>query len=91
MKQHINGRDVYEPLGQLEMQTLCELYQVRLQLMKTESLTGMGPVDDLDPRTISPKHILDQNPAFRRVVRLLNVNTNHYMVHLPVPMPESQE
>ena len=28
MKQHINGRDVYEPLGQLEMQTLCELYQV---------------------------------------------------------------
>jgi len=54
----------------------------------------------VDPRTIRPEHIYDrsggvegsdsQDPAeaavhARRIVRVLNVRTNHYQVHLPRP------
>ncbi len=42
---------------------------------------------DLDPRTIRPEHMdlrAGEAGSARRVVRILNVNTNHYMCHLPV-------
>eukprot|EP00906_Rhabdomonas_costata_P032149 RCo045309 len=81
----INGRSVFVPLGHLEMETLCELFQVRLQVIKSESVGRLGPLESLDPRIIPPRDILDRNPTFRRIVRLLNVRSNHYMVHLPLP------
>ena len=38
----------------------------------------------IDPRTIRPEHYLDRNPQpGARLVRILNVRTNHYQVHLP--------
>jgi len=40
----------------------------------------------IDPRTIRPEHYLDRNHQDgARVVRILNVRTNHYQVHLPRP------
>ena len=37
----------------------------------------------VDPRTIPFSLIHDINSTQRRIVRLLNVNTNHYQIHLP--------
>ena len=43
----------------------------------------------VDPRTIRPEYVSDQLPpdplplAHRRIVRLVNKDTNHYLVHLP--------
>lgn len=40
----------------------------------------------IDPRTIRPEHYLDRNQdGGARLVRILNVRTNHYQVHLPRP------
>jgi len=40
----------------------------------------------IDPRTIRPEHYLDRNHQDgQRRVRILNVRTNHYQVHLPRP------
>ena len=42
----------------------------------------------IDPRTIRPEHMdmRSADPAWplHRVVRIVNVNTNHYMCHLPL-------
>jgi hypothetical protein len=80
---HVNGRDVFVPLGQLEIEALCEVFQVRMQVMKSESLTCFGPLAELDPRRIPSSLILDRSRHHKRMVRLLNVNSNHYNVHLP--------
>jgi hypothetical protein len=50
-------------------------------------------IRSIDPRTIRREWISEltgghnaepsQQPALQRVVRILNVRTNHYMVHLP--------
>jgi hypothetical protein len=37
----------------------------------------------VDPRTIHPEHIYDRNRESKKIVRILNVRTNHYQVHLP--------
>ena len=40
----------------------------------------------IDPRTIRAEHYLDRNNVDgSRLVRILNVRTNHYQVHLPRP------
>lgn len=51
-------------------------------------------IRNLDPRTIRPEHLSDNSQysatqpdgsaqTLERIVRILNVRTNHYMVHLP--------
>ena len=62
---------------------LMTLFVVWYQVIKNDSLTPEVFARPIDPRTIPPKLIHDINPSARRIVRLLNVNTNHYQIHLP--------
>ena len=85
----VNGRVTYAPLGGLELQLLVSLYDVRLQTVKSEAVECMRKAHgDVDPRRILPDQLSTMQPEGRssaRVVRVLNVGTNHYQVHLPVP------
>lgn len=83
--QVINGRTTFLPLGEAEITAFRRVYQVRMQTVKSEAVG-----EDGDPRTPPPHVVNDQMPpepvaaqAHRRIVRLLNVKTNHYKVHLP--------
>jgi len=153
-----DGAAYYNPLGEIEMEFICRLLQIRLQIIKSEALEliyqasqkfvadcqqnvlqgergctskqqhnakkqkaiSSSTINDIaqqqsagvqhsscdaqkvpmeemlvsiDPRTIQPVHILDRRPqplageecslVDMRIVRILNVNTNHYQVHLP--------
>lgn len=124
-KQHVGGRDVFVPLGEIELNALCRLYDVRLETVKSEALelaakalaakkrlhatekggaaaqsaaSGAGGGEQatkvkaeeiIDPRTIRGKdvHVVGSH-ASKRVVRLLNRDSNHYLVHLPCPPRE---
>jgi len=126
LPQEMNGTVFYNPLGEIEMEFLCQILKVRLQVVKSEALELIylasqklrelkeksnssqkrnlssekdeGKLDTnmmiakIDPRTIRSEHILDRNAfdedAQKRVVRILNVNTNHYQVHLPSSSPD---
>jgi len=131
-RQDVDGRAVFVPLGQLELEMLLSMYQVRLQIIKSEALRSMHKwrrkmeakakaeteandgsgagsgsggatgeaekepsMDDLiretDPRTIQPAHVMDRQPTAgcNRVVRIMNVSSNHYQVHLPAPPREA--
>lgn len=79
----VNGRDTYIPLGEHELQAICRVYNCRLQVIKNDSLDPSVFPRPMDPRSIPPKLIHDINKESKRMVRLLNVNTNHYQLHLP--------
>jgi len=74
----------YLPLGEHELKAIGQTYQLRIQVMKNDSLDPEAFPRPVDPRTIPPKLIHDINPTARRIVRLMNVNTNHYQIHLPI-------
>ena len=84
--QSIQGRPgpTYLPLGEHELKAIGRVYQCRIQVIKNDSLAPDAFPRPVDPRTIPPKLIHDINPSAKRVVRLLNVNTNHYQYHRPM-------
>lgn len=108
-----DGRRYFIPLGGLELELLCQLYQVRaggrarrwrpasrlplacqvrLQLVKSEALESMRQrFGRVDPRRIDPGQLHDRQPegGSARVVRIVNMNSNHFQVHLPVPRERS--
>ena len=88
----VPGREglAYLPLGEHELKAISRVYQCRIQVIKNDSLTPEAFTTPLDPRTIPPQLIHDINPGQKRIVRLLNINTNHYRVHLPVAVGEAQ-
>ena len=85
----VPGREglAYLPLGEHELKAMSRIYQCRIQVMKNDSLTPEVFPRPVDPRTIPPSLIHDINPSMARIVRLLNINTNHYQIHLPLAPP----
>eukprot|EP00455_Lapot_gusevi_P025145 TRINITY_DN2638_c0_g2_i6.p1 TRINITY_DN2638_c0_g2~~TRINITY_DN2638_c0_g2_i6.p1 ORF type:complete len:260 (+),score=35.49 TRINITY_DN2638_c0_g2_i6:32-781(+) len=97
---NVNGRDVYVPLGALELSGLCRIYSVRLQTMTTEGVfqaLSAITIDEIDPRAVPRACIHEQDSPISdpstpvRLVRLLNVKRNHYNVHLPCPAHQEQQ
>lgn len=126
----INQRTIYVPLGEIEQAALARIFQVRLQIVKTDALLRMrrlerecvtsGSIEasiqgtdlatapevataragggeknvdvrDIDPRTIRPGLIGEFNGgggSSKRIVRVMNLGTNHYQVHLPRAPPD---
>ena len=67
-----------------EISTRLEAIRFALQDFLSMDEASFG----VDPRTILPEHIYDRNKEQGgKIVRILNVNTNHYQVHLPRPEP----
>lgn len=80
---NVNGRDTYVPLGEHELAGFCRAYRCRINVIKSESLDPAVFPSPVDPCVIPPDLVHDINRSSPRVVRLLNVNTNHYQLHLP--------
>eukprot|EP00658_Telonema_sp_P-2_P042134 TRINITY_DN30206_c0_g1_i1.p1 TRINITY_DN30206_c0_g1~~TRINITY_DN30206_c0_g1_i1.p1 ORF type:complete len:492 (-),score=104.23 TRINITY_DN30206_c0_g1_i1:11-1486(-) len=77
----VNGRATYVPLGEHELDAAARLLGITIHVMKNQSLTR---VMIEDPRTVPPNLIHTINPGSQRIVRLLNVNSNHYKLHQPI-------
>jgi hypothetical protein len=90
----INDRTCFAPLGAPELDAIVNVLRIRLQTFKSECVELMrkraqGGI--VDPRRIPPDQINDRtcDGGSARVVRILNVNTNHYQVHLPAAAPSA--
>eukprot|EP00467_Chlorarachnion_reptans_P018799 CAMPEP_0114497038 /NCGR_PEP_ID=MMETSP0109-20121206/6096_1 /TAXON_ID=29199 /ORGANISM="Chlorarachnion reptans, Strain CCCM449" /LENGTH=623 /DNA_ID=CAMNT_0001674363 /DNA_START=77 /DNA_END=1948 /DNA_ORIENTATION=+ len=85
----LNGRKVFYPLGVSELRALSRILSVKLHVMtKGSVLSAMGVVvlDEVDPRSVPKRYVqmFGTQLNTRRIVRLINLDENHYKVHLPV-------
>lgn len=96
----LNGRQSYLPLGEPELDALARVYCVHLETVKADAVKAVAGAPDatpVDPRTLRRDAIHDHLRSFgdaaavdadvlrKRIVRVVNVSTNHYQVHLPRP------
>jgi hypothetical protein len=78
--------DVYVPLGHLELRALSEVFGLRVEIMTGDHNTLDA---DFDPRGVQSRYIQTMKPT--RIthshasipIRIMNLNENHYNVHLP--------
>jgi len=84
-KREDRGGDVFYVAKQGAVTPAARYYLADFLADHSTKTGGYDAVTALvDPRTIHPEHILDRNQeAGNRIVRILNVRTNHYQVHLP--------
>ncbi len=82
----VNGRQVYAPLGASELRALSRCFDLQIQVMTKNAVLAnlcAPSLDLVDPRRVGVgcTHVFRQQS--RRIVRLLNIDANHYQVHLP--------
>mmetsp|Transcript_11876 Transcript_11876/g.19780 ORF Transcript_11876/g.19780 Transcript_11876/m.19780 type:complete len:320 (+) Transcript_11876:70-1029(+) len=92
----VNGRKVYYPLGVSELRAISRLLNLQLHVMTKNSVleaTNKGTIDQVDPRTVSRNYIqvFGIGLPTKRVVRLMNIDENHYHIHLPRPPKQARD
>mmetsp|Transcript_20936 Transcript_20936/g.40558 ORF Transcript_20936/g.40558 Transcript_20936/m.40558 type:complete len:219 (-) Transcript_20936:200-856(-) len=84
----LNGRKVFYPLGGSELRAVSRFLHVQFQVMSKRTVLetcGGLLLDEIDPRVVGPRQMHIFNKKSPRIVRLLNIDENHYRVHLPRP------